>query len=76
MNDPVYIVTIDTQGDPERWGFTDIDLAEQYAAVRGNADVEAVTVLGEHDAKRMIDDEAKERRDEERFERMRQEGEI
>lgn len=78
MSDTIYIVVIDNgDTEPELWGFDDEKLAEDFAGVRGSvADIQTVAVMGERDAKRLIDDEAKERRDEERFERMREEGEI
>lgn len=78
MNETFYIVIIDTGGsDYEIYGFDSEELANDFAGVRGgDALVQVVSVMGERDAKRLIDAEAKERRDEERFERMRQEGEI
>lgn len=73
--DTVYIVTIDNGIGWELVVFADEDQAKQFSDIRG-ADMQSSEVYGEADAKRIIDEEAKERRDEERFERMREEGEI
>lgn len=71
--DSIYLVTIE-HGD--FFAFEDGGQAEQFAGVRGGATVEQLHVQDEASAKRLIDIEAKERRDEERFDRMRDEGEI
>lgn len=73
-----YITIMDVgSSDYEIRGFYDEAMAEQYASVRGNDTlVQVVTPMSEAEAKQLINDEAKERREEERFDRMRDEGEI
>lgn len=68
--DTVYVVT----GHGETWVFEDEKQAEEFAGVRGGCEWETCDVIGEHDAILMISTEAKERRVEERFDRMRDEG--
>ena len=76
QSDTVYIVIINNgDTEPELWGFEFASDADDFASVRGGCDdIQIVTVLDEHEAKALIDAEAKERADEEKFDRMRQEG--
>lgn len=72
MTETVYIVTF---GDPDKpssevWGFNDEQMAEDFAGVRGGCeDILTVYINDEHEAKRMIKAEAKERAEEERVDR-------
>lgn len=77
MIEKVYIVVKDN-GDtlPELWAFADEKQAEDFCSVRGADSVEPMEVIDEHEAKVIIDAEAKERADEEKFDRMRDEGLI
>jgi len=57
-NIDVYIVVVDNGDvDMEYWGFTDPDLAREFAALRGG-EVEDITIMGEADARKVIAAEA------------------
>lgn len=73
----IYIVMRDDSGPTldGPWAFENEEQAETFAGVRGGCNVFEAELITEADAKRLIKDEAKERADEERFERMRQ-GDI
>lgn len=78
MSDTVYIVAIDypARNEPKIVVFEDEQDAYDFCSVRGGAGVEDYEVFDHADAQKMIEAEAKERRDEEKFDRMRDEGEI
>lgn len=70
------VIRDDIDREHEVFGFYREDDAESFSAVRGGCNVYTVRLFDEAEARRLIGAEAKERRDEERFDRMRDEGEI
>lgn len=73
----IYIVVLDhgAQSEPEMLAFEDPSKADDYASVRGSVkDIYELELMDELEAEALIKVEAKERAEEERADRLRDEG--